>query len=256
MRAIGADTVFVRSDNLSGLNVPNKGRADGVQGTALRGKNDGTVLHRAHTERPKAVRIPHGDQLGGRGDHQGVGAFQHVHGGYDRFLDAGGFKTRAHDGVGDDLRIRRGVKDRTLFLKGISNVPGIGQIAVMRQCQPAFVMVDEQRLQIALAVGTGGRVTHMTHGNIAFSQIGESCGGKHLVDKARIPAGGKDPIVVDDDARALLPAVLQGKQPVIHRRRQVFSFGGKNTENTTLFTDVVFIGPCGIRPGHWLPVSA
>ena len=104
------------------------------------------------------------------------------------------------------------------MLQFVSQLIGIGQIAVVGQGHPALVVVDDDGLGVALAVGAGGGVAHMTYNDVAGAQLLQPFLWKNIVYKSFITVGGKNTIIIDHDACALLTTVLQGKKPVIGQR--------------------------------------
>ena len=54
---------------------------------------------------------------------------------------------------------------------------------------------------------------------------------KDLAHQARVPVGPEKPVVVEGDARALLPPVLQGEEPVVDHRSQIPLFRGEDAED-------------------------
>ena len=85
----------------------------------------------------------------------------------------------------------------------------------MGQGHAALEVVDHNGLYVALVVGTGGGVAYMTHGDVPLAQGMKPLGREYLADQSHIAAGGKNPLIVDHDAGALLAPMLQGKQAII-----------------------------------------
>ena len=164
------------------------------------------------------MRVAGSDQLGRRGYHQRIGSLDPAHSLIHCLLNGGRPQPLLHDDVGDNLAVRGGMEDGAALLQFISQLIGIGQIAVVRQGHPALVMVDNNGLGVALAVGAGGGVAHMTYNDVAGAQLLQPFLWKNIVYKSFITVGGKNAIIIDHDACALLTTVLQGKKPVIGQR--------------------------------------
>ena len=61
----------------------------------------------------------------------------------------------------------------------------------------------------------------MPDGHVPLRQAGERVGRKDLADESDVLVGAENAVVVDDDAAAFLPAVLQGVQTVVRRMPDV-----------------------------------
>ena len=123
----------------------------------------------------------------------------------------------------------------------------------MCQCHAPFVVVDDDGLHIAFVIGTSGGITDMADYNVALSQRLQPVRCKHIVYQTHIPVGGKNAVVVDNDAGTFLPTVLQRKQTIIGQISHVCGTGRKNAEDTTLFVNVVFFMAGIFRSHHVLP---
>ena len=228
----------VRRHHLAGLDIPQKLRAHRVQGAALGGEDDHPVLPAAHAQGPEAEGVPGGDQLRRGGDHQGVGPLQLVHGGGDGLLDAAAAEPLLHDHVGDDLGIRGGVEDGAPLLQPVPQLQGIGQVPVVGQGHAPLAVVDQQGLDVMPAVGAGGGVAHVAHGDAALPQGPEPVPGEDLAHKARIPEGAEHAVVVHHDPRALLPPVLEGVQPAVDQGRKLGPLRREHAENAALLPEL------------------
>ena len=164
------------------------------------------------------MRITGGNQLGGRGDHQRIGPLDPAHSLIHSFLNRGSPQPLLHNDVGDDFAVGGGMEDGATLLQFISQFIGIGQIAVVGQGHPALVVVDDNGLGVALSVGAGGSVAHMAHNDVTGSQLLKPLFWENIVYKSFITVGGKNAVIIDHDACALLTTVLQGKKPVIGQR--------------------------------------
>ena len=258
LSAVGVDGLhagLVRHHDLPGQDVPLKLGADGVQGAGLGGEHHAPVLQAAHAQRPEAVGVPDGDELGGGGDHQGVGPLDPVHGGGDSVLDRGGLQPLLDDDVGDDLRIRGGLENGAPALQLLPQLVGVGQVAVVGQGHAALVVVHQDGLDVALVVGPGGAVAHVAHGDGAGAQGAEPLLRKHVVHQPHIPVGGEKPVIVHYDARALLPPVLQGIQGIVGQGGHVGGLRGIDAEDPALLMQVPLRRGRGVSP-HRGPAGA
>ena len=238
MAGVGLDAGLVRHHDLPGQDVPLEPGADGVQGAGLGGEHHAPVPKSAHAQRPEAVGVPDGDELGGGGDHQGVGPLDPVHGGGDRLLDGGGAQTLLDDDVGDDLGVRGGLEDGALALQLLAQCVGVGEVAVVGQGHAALVVVHQDGLDVPLVVGPGGAVAHVAYGDGARAQGAEPLRRKHLVHQPHIPVRGEHAIIVHRDAGALLAPVLEGVQGVIGQGGHIRRLRRVHAEHAALLLDV------------------
>ena len=85
----------------------------------------------------------------------------------------------------------------------------------MAQGQSTFEVVDEHGLSVAAILSAGGAVAAVTHSHAALVQLFQHVAGKDLVDQTNVLVAVNHAVVVDGDAAALLPAVLQGVKRVV-----------------------------------------
>ena len=126
----------------------------------------------------------------------------------------------------------------------------------MGQGHGTFVMIDQQGLDVVSAVRAGGGIADVSHRDVPLAHGGKAVRVENVVHQAGPPVSREDPVVVDDDAGTLLAPVLQGEKAVICQRCQRRSSGGKNSKNTTLIMDVVFMGTGHVAFTHALPACA
>ena len=250
------DPISGDNDDLAGQQIPLKHGAHRVKGAGFGGKHDLPAGPPAHAQGPEAVGVPGGDELSGRGDDQGIGPLNPVHGGGDGGLDGAAAQTLLNDDIGDHLRVGAGVEDGALLFQLVPQLHGVGQVAVVGKGHAALVVIDDQGLNIALVVRTGGGIAHMAHHNVAQTQSGQVLRGEHLVDKARVPVGGEYAVIVDDNAGALLAPVLEGKKAVVGKGGQIRSLVGKDAKDAAFFMNVAFFYGCQITVRHGLRASS
>ncbi len=107
-------------------------------------------------------------------------------------------------------------------LKLLAQKIGINQITIVRNCHLAANAVDHEGLRVFNRAGSGGRITRVPDGACPF-QSGQFVLSKYLRHKAHVFVLEKSRAgpVARDDSRALLAAMLQGKQAIIAQDRRV-----------------------------------
>ena len=119
----------------------------------------------SHGEGAEAARIAHGKNAVGTDHHQREGAFdaaERVGNGFGERVFAG-----LRDQVHDDFRVAAGLENRTLRFHTSANFSGIGQIAVMRKRNHAFVRLHHDWLGVQQSGVAGGRVPRVPDGKSA-----------------------------------------------------------------------------------------
>ena len=172
-----------------------------------------------------------------------------VHRGVDSGFNAAAAQALPHDHVGDNLGIRRGVKDGALLFQRGTKLIGVDKIPVVRQSHTALVVVDEQRLDVAEIIRAGSGVAHVGDGDIALPQRIQLFAAEHLAHQAHTPAGTEDAVVVQRNPRAFLPPVLQGVQTEAGKGREVRANGGPDPEYAAFLMDAA-IHPVVIHHAH------
>ena len=212
---VALQPALVDGDHLAGLDLAHEGRTDDVQGCGLRGHDPAAALQPADHQRADALRVPgcvervvvHEDQAEGpahvrqlvdssrqhrlalvggqqRGEQLGVGGG--VHQGAQR------------QGAGPGLGVRD--PDRELV--------GVGQVAVVAQCQVAGGGGAEGRLGVLPDAGPGRGVAAVADGHVTL-QGGEDALGEDLRDQAHLLVDHDLVAVADGHAGRLLAPVLQ-----------------------------------------------
>ena len=85
----------------------------------------------------------------------------------------------------------------------------------MRKRHAPFAVVHHDGLRIAALAPAGRSIAHVTNRNVALPELAERFRAKHFVYKACVLMEVEKPVVVHDDAAALLSPVLQRIQRVI-----------------------------------------
>ncbi len=124
------------------------------------------------------------------------------------------------------------MEDRPLQLELIAKLIGIAEIAVVREGELALLMVDLDRLTVCAVVASRRAVADVTdrHG-----RLGKACKPfwcEDLTDQSEVLVRTKDAVIVDHDAAALLPSVLEGVEPVIGKACYIDRLRRKHTEYT------------------------
>ena len=122
--------------------------------------------------------------------------------------------------VGNDLGVNGCLEDGSSIGQLVSEFIRVDQVSVMSQGQRTFNVIQHQRLGILPAAGSCRGIPHMAHADVAV-HLGKVLRPKHLIDQAH-PLDGLDLAlgprrVAHRDAAALLPPVLEGKQPIVDR---------------------------------------
>jgi len=118
-------------------------------------------------------------------------------------------------------------------------VIGIGEIAVVANGETAEFEIGEQRLHVAHRHLAGGGIAHMADGGMALELADHVLRAEILADMAHAAMGVKLLAVVDDDARRLLAAMLEGVQS---KRRQGARFGvAINAEDAAFLAEMVVV---------------
>ena len=230
----GAHSVTAGHYNLTRLQIPLEGGANGGEGAGLGGE-DHRVAPTAHAQRPEAPGVPGGDELLGRHDDEGERAAQTLQSLAYRLLGGGTAEPLLGDGVGDELGVGSGLEDGAPVLKGGAQLVGVDQIAVVGHGQGALDVLEGQGLGVFPAAAAGGGVAHVAHGHGAPQPV-QNFGGEHLSHQAQVLVKGQLTVLNGGDAAGLLSPVLKGKETVIGGAGAV-SGGVQHAEDTTFLMD-------------------
>ena len=116
-------------------------------------------------------------------------------------------------------------------LERLAQFGGVDEVAVVRERDRALGRVTERRLGVLPRRTAGRRIPAVTDGEVAL-EGGEVCLVEDLRDEAHVLVDEDASPVTRGDARGLLPAVLQGVQPVVGQLRDVLA-GGPDAEDAT-----------------------
>ena len=176
-------------------------------------------LAAADGQRPKAVRIAHGNQAVFRQHHERERAAHLRHGVHDGLLDRLLARTRVQ--MDDDLAVGGRLEDGALPHEGIADLVGIHKVAVVAERERPVHAVDDDRLRIRELAVSGGGVAHVTDG-LGPWQLRQGVLVERLVDMPHCLRVADPHTVGRRNAGALLAPVLQGVESEI---RQVGSLG-------------------------------
>ena len=163
-QAVNLGRRALNAQELTGLDLPERRRADQIERTRLRGHHVSRPQF-AEPERAKASRIDDGVQGPADRDDQRIGAFHAL-----ECVEQLVFRLArlgAGDQVDQDFAVRRGLEDRALGDQIGPQRLGVGEIAVVRERERAFVVTGENRLRIDEHRGAGGGVARVTDRHVA-----------------------------------------------------------------------------------------
>ena len=119
----------------------------------------------SQTKRPYAEGVAHGKELVFGHDNQRISPLYAAHGITDFFQPV--LAGSGMDQIGDDFRISGAVESIALFAEFFVKMFGVDDIAVVGDGHYIFAVADDDRLGVADAAGTGGRIAVMTYGDIS-----------------------------------------------------------------------------------------
>ena len=205
-----AQLAIFNNDQLTRLNVTNKGCTQCIQRTGLRCNHIG--MHQlADAQRAESVRITRRNQLARRHDDEGICALNLTHRIEHCLLNAAALETLTHDGVCQHLSITGGTENAAGQLYLSAQLARVDKISVVCDGQIALAVGNAYRLCVFTRRMTGCGVTDMSYRNGARHAV-QNLLIKHFVDQSDVLMTLDDAVVVDGDAACLLSSVLQCKQ--------------------------------------------
>src|SRR5581483_4456825 len=146
----------------------------------------------------------------------------------------------------DDFSIGRGLEQRAALHQLAADGIGIGEIAVMPDREAAEGKLGEERLDIAQNGVAGGRVPDMADRGMTTQLLDDRLLVEAVGDMAEIAMGMEALAVEGDDARRLLPAMLE-------RMEAEHGMGGNfldtiDANDAALFLEMVVVE--GVRREH------
>ena len=191
------------------------------------GCDDPAVLVAPKAQGPHAQGVAAGDQDIGGGDGEAVRPAKPPHGVADALLPitAGGGRDQPRDHLG----VGRCLEDNAFFFEAAPQLEGVDDVPVVGQGQRPPRPFDEAGLRVLRPAGTGRRVAGVADREVA----GEALKVVFLEGLVHQPHAGVEVearAVAGRDARALLPAVLEGVDPEEGDAGYVFA-GGVDAED-------------------------
>ena len=230
------------NDDFAGLDVAHEIGADDVERASLRRQDPGFAEAAEH-QRPHAERVAHADDLVLRQRRQRIGALdlaQRI----DQPVDDRFFEARC-DQMDNDLGVARRLEQAAAMHEPAPQLVGIGQVAVVADGEPAELEIGEQRLYVAHRHLAGRRIAHMADRGPPRKTADHLFRAEIVADLAHAAMGAELLAVISDDARRLLPAMLQRVQAEC---RECCCFGMTvDAEDAALLVQVVCIQNIGDR---------
>ena len=111
----------------------------------------------------------------------------------------------------------------------------IDEIAVVRYRHVSFKVIDDDGLGVFALIQPRSAVTDVAYGDFAAAQFFQNFGRKYVVYQTFILISRKNSVVVYDNSRRFLSAVLQSEQGIIRCFCHLRSFAAEYTENAAFF---------------------
>ena len=263
-KALGAD-----AQNLTGTDVADVLGAHNVERTSLGGDDPaagagdmgggvdrrGAVLRRqlrngcgiglvqalvhelAQHQRANAVRVAECVERLLVDERHGVAAAHELHGLANALAQMACTLSKVADEFGRDLGIRVGEERHAQLDQLAAQLVGVDEGAVVRERDNDAIDGREVRLRGFPALGAGGAVAHMAHGQLTGErrQVGI---GEHAVEQAQILADHNRTAVTNSDSRRFLATVLQCTQAKVRQSSHV-AIGRPDTKNAAFFMQLV-----------------
>ena len=132
-------------------------------------------------------------------------------------------------------------------LQRTAQVVGVADVSVVRQRQPPLAVVDLNGLTVG-AVGAACRaVADVPHAQPPGGQAAQDILAENLIDKSQVLVGDEHAVVIDHNAAAFLPPVLERIQPVVNQSCNVGLPGGVHAEHAALLVQGVGGASVGLR---------
>ena len=191
----------------------------------------------AKHQRANAVRIAECVERLLVDERHGVAAAHELHGLANALAQMARTLGKVADEFGRDLGIRIGEEWHAQLDQLAAQLVGVDEGAVVSKRDNDAVDGREVRLRGFPALGAGGAVAHMTHGQLAGErrQVGI---GEHAVEQAQILADHNRAAVTHGDSRRFLATVLQCTQAKVRQSSHV-AIGRPYAENATFLMQLV-----------------
>ena len=137
---IGLDAILIDRHDLARKHVTDEGSTDRVKRTCL-GSQDIGIIALSDTERFESLRIAGADQLSRAGDHKGVGTLDLLHRVCHGFLSGSHLTALSRDVVSNDLRVDRGLENRSVISEFSAKLRRIDKVSIVCQCQSSLHII-------------------------------------------------------------------------------------------------------------------
>ena len=236
------DLGAAQRDHLARLHLVDLDAAERGERAGLAGHGVPTMGETADRQRTEAPRIADGDDLVGGEDHEGERSLP----GRQRALDAvlprlaagGREHQRQHFGVA-----RRGEAEAPIE-QLVAQRCGVHQVAVVGEGERAVHRLDQERLDVALGVRSGRRVTGVADRVVADERL-EGVRREHVGDESGLLVDPHPAPVAHGDPGRFLTAMLEREQSEERQLRDTVTVGRRDAEHTAL----VLRGVVGIDVG-------
>ena len=170
-------------------------------------------------------------------ERHGVAAAHELHGLANALAQMASTLSKVADEFGRDLGIRVGEERYAQLDQLATQLVGVDEGAVVRERDNDAIDGREVRLRGFPALGAGGAVAHMTHGQLTGErrQVGI---GEHAVEQAQILADHNRTAVTNGDSRRFLAAMLQCTQAKVRQSSHV-AIGRPHTKNAAFLMQLV-----------------
>ena len=184
----------------------------------------------------EAVGVAQRDDAAFGQDDEGIRPAHAIASGEDGLLKILLFGKAARNEVHENFTVAAGLEDGAFAFQFAAEFRGIGQIAVVGQRDLDAANPDDQRLGVLANRNPRGGVTHVADGPVALQFLTKR---RFVVYVRHEPHARVQPdvlAVITCDARAFLPAMLEGVQTEIgHPSRFRMSRHTKNSAHTRPF---------------------
>ena len=210
------DAVVGEDHDLARLDVTDERGADDVECAGFRGE-DGMPVEVAEHERANAVGIAEADQLLLVHHDRGEGADDAADGLFDAIDERA---VVLADECGDDLGVGGRLELESTRFELVTQLGRIREVAVVRERQRSTLTVADDRLGVLPARRARRGVARVADGGDALERLERGL-VEDLRDEAELTDRLDVAAVGDGDARALLPAMLQGVEREVREARDV-----------------------------------
>src|SRR5487761_1585041 len=199
-------------------------------------KANAHVSEASESERAEAARVANGKNFVARQNQKRIRAFHLAERVRDGSREVADFAARHQ--MHDHFAVARRLEDRALMFQAAAQIQRVGQVAIVRQRQLAFIAIGNERLgvhQCGVARGGIARVADRHRARQARNHVRREkfLHQAHALFDAQLRAVGRG------DARRFLPAMLQRVEAKIGELRSLFV--AENAEDAALVVKVIVV---------------